>query len=154
MRSVEARALYTLRRQFSEPVFGILKAQMNGRRFLSRGLANVRAEFSLMATAFNLRSLRRLLPTARTRAASTPAAITANSMAQHSRCLPLVSILFQFCTAIGRQVLLRQARESNSTRNNTREVARMAFARGNTRTRDQGLKASTLLTPWHTRQRQ
>jgi transposase len=71
MRSVEARALYTLRRQFSEPAFGILKEQMNGRRFLSRGLANVRAEFSLMATAFNLRSLRRLLPTARIRAAST-----------------------------------------------------------------------------------
>ena len=41
----------------SEPTFGILKEQLGARRFLLRGLANVRAEFTLMATAFNLRTL-------------------------------------------------------------------------------------------------
>ena len=36
---------------------GILKEQLGARRFLLRGLANVRAEFRLLATAFNLRTL-------------------------------------------------------------------------------------------------
>jgi hypothetical protein len=44
----------------SEPTFGILKDQMNARRFLLRGLTNVRAEFNLLATAFNLRTLWRV----------------------------------------------------------------------------------------------
>lgn len=61
MRSDEARTLYARRRQLSEPTFGILKEQMNARRFLLRGLANVRAEFNLLAIAFNLRTLRRVL---------------------------------------------------------------------------------------------
>jgi hypothetical protein len=39
------------------PTFGILKDQLNARKFLLRGLVNVRAEFSLLATAFNLRTL-------------------------------------------------------------------------------------------------
>jgi len=38
-------------------VFGIVKEQMGARRFLLRGLANVNAEWSLLAAAFNLRSL-------------------------------------------------------------------------------------------------
>jgi hypothetical protein len=57
MRTDEARNLYARRKQLSEPTFGILKDQMGARRFLLRGLANVRAEFTLMATAFNLRTL-------------------------------------------------------------------------------------------------
>jgi hypothetical protein len=57
MRSNEARSLYDRRKELSEPTFGILKEQMNARRFLLRGLANVRAEFTLLATAFNLRTL-------------------------------------------------------------------------------------------------
>jgi len=52
-----ARRLYAWRKGLIEPVFGILKEQMGARRFLLRGLANVRAEFSLLATAFNLRTL-------------------------------------------------------------------------------------------------
>jgi transposase len=56
----KARALYARRKEINEPTFGILKDQMNGRRFLLRGLANVRAEFNLLATAFNLRTLWRL----------------------------------------------------------------------------------------------
>ena len=45
------------RQELNEPVFGILKEQQGARRFLLRGLANVRAEFRLLATAFNLRTL-------------------------------------------------------------------------------------------------
>jgi len=57
MRSREALALYARRRELSEPTFGVMKDQMNARRLLLRGLANVRAEFSLLAAAFNLRVL-------------------------------------------------------------------------------------------------
>ncbi len=60
MMTEEARRLYARRQQLSEPVFGILKDQMGARRFLLRGLANVRAEYTLMATAFNLRTLSRV----------------------------------------------------------------------------------------------
>ena len=55
-----ARSLYSRRQELSEPTFGILKEQMNARRFLLRGLINVRAEFTLLATAFNLRTLWRV----------------------------------------------------------------------------------------------
>jgi len=51
---------YARRKELNEPVFGILKEQQGARRFLLRGLANVRAEFRLLATAFNLRTLWRV----------------------------------------------------------------------------------------------
>ena len=57
MATEEARALYAQRKELNEPVFGIIKEQMGARRFLLRGLANVSAEFMLLATAFNLRTL-------------------------------------------------------------------------------------------------
>lgn len=57
MRTPAAQAVYALRKQLVEPVFGILKEHFSARRFLLRGLANVRAEWSLLATAFNLRTL-------------------------------------------------------------------------------------------------
>jgi len=60
MQTEEARGLYSRRKELSEPTFGILKDQMGGRRFLLRGSANVRAEFTFLATAFNLRSLWRV----------------------------------------------------------------------------------------------
>ena len=60
MQTDEARVLYRRRKELSEPTFGILKDQMSARRFLLRGLANVRAEFALLATAFNLRTLWRI----------------------------------------------------------------------------------------------
>jgi hypothetical protein len=60
MRTEEAQGLYARRKELSEPTFGILKDQLGMRRFLLRGLANVRAEFSLLATAFNLRTLWRI----------------------------------------------------------------------------------------------
>ena len=52
-----ARRWYARRKELIEPTFGILKEQLGARRFLLRGLANVRAEFILLATAFNLRTL-------------------------------------------------------------------------------------------------
>ena len=60
MKTDEARLLYARRQQLSEPTFGILKEQLGARRFLLRGLANVRAEFTLLATAFNLLTLSRV----------------------------------------------------------------------------------------------
>jgi hypothetical protein len=59
MATEAAQRLYDRRKVLNEPVFGILKEQMAGRRFLLRGLSNVRAEFVLLATAFNLRTLSR-----------------------------------------------------------------------------------------------
>ena len=46
------------RKGLIEPIFGILKEQLGARRFLLRGPTNVRAEFALLATAFNLCTLR------------------------------------------------------------------------------------------------
>ena len=43
-----------------EAVFGILKEQMAARRFALRGLVNVSAEWSILGTAFNLRTLWRI----------------------------------------------------------------------------------------------
>ena len=63
MATDEARSLYARRKELAEPSFGILKEQMGGRRFLLRGLGNVRAEFVLLATAFNLRTLWRVWTT-------------------------------------------------------------------------------------------
>jgi transposase len=52
--------LYRRRKELPEPTFGIIKEQLGGRRFLLRGTANVAAEWSLLATAFNLRTLIRV----------------------------------------------------------------------------------------------
>ena len=60
MTTERARRLYARRKELIEPIFGILKEQLSARRFLLRGLANVRAEFVLLATAFNLRTLWRV----------------------------------------------------------------------------------------------
>ena len=40
-----------------EPVFGIIKEQLEGRRFLLRGLENVRGEWALLCAAYNLRKI-------------------------------------------------------------------------------------------------
>jgi transposase len=59
MATSAAKATYRQRQTLPEPTFGILKEQQSGRRFLLRGLENVRAEWTLLATAFNLRTLAR-----------------------------------------------------------------------------------------------
>ena len=57
MSTKEAQKKYKQRKQLVEPVFGIIKEQQAGRRFLLRGRAKVAAEWTMLATAFNLRSL-------------------------------------------------------------------------------------------------
>ena len=65
MATNEARSALKRRKQLVEPVFGIIKQQQGVRRFLSRGVGNVTAEWTLLATAFNLRTLWRLWRTRR-----------------------------------------------------------------------------------------
>ena len=54
------RALYQLRQQTVEPVFGIIKAVLGFRRFSLRGLAKVSLEWDLVTLAYNLKRLHRL----------------------------------------------------------------------------------------------
>jgi transposase len=60
MKTDKAGELYARWQHLVEPVFGILKEELGARRLLSRGLVNVRAEFTLIATAFNLKTLWRV----------------------------------------------------------------------------------------------
>ena len=57
METEEAREVYGQRKLLVEPVFGIIKEQLGARRFLLRGLTNVKAEWTMLAIAFNLRTL-------------------------------------------------------------------------------------------------
>ena len=57
--SAEARTLFRRRCWLIEPVFSVLKDQQGARRFLLRGATAVRAEWSWLATCFNLRALAR-----------------------------------------------------------------------------------------------
>jgi transposase len=57
MATEDAKKAYSRRKELIEPTFGLIKEQMGVRRFLLRGLKNVRAEGCLIATAFNLRTL-------------------------------------------------------------------------------------------------
>ena len=57
MATSAAKEAYRLRKQLVEPVFGIIKEQQMARRFLLLGLVNVAAEWTMLATAFNLRTL-------------------------------------------------------------------------------------------------
>lgn len=51
------RALYKLRKQTVEPVFGIIKQVMGWRRMSMRGLANAHGEWSLVALVWNIKRL-------------------------------------------------------------------------------------------------
>lgn len=53
-------ALYKLRQQTVEPVFGIIKDVLGFRRFSLRGLANVSLEWDLVTLAYNVKRLHRL----------------------------------------------------------------------------------------------
>jgi len=55
------RALYALRKQTVEPVFGIIKEAMGFRRFMLRGKAKVSLEWTLVTLAYNFRRLYRLI---------------------------------------------------------------------------------------------
>lgn len=60
MATEEAQKAYKQRMQLPEPAFGILKEQQGARRFLLRGIVDVSAEWNLLATSFNLRTLWRI----------------------------------------------------------------------------------------------
>ena len=60
MATKDAELAFKRRKYLIEPVFGIIKEQQGVRRFLLRGIGNVAAEWSLLATAFNLRTLWRI----------------------------------------------------------------------------------------------
>jgi transposase len=51
------RAAYALRKHSVEPVFGIIKSVLGFRQFLTRGLANVRNEWTLVCLAWNLKRM-------------------------------------------------------------------------------------------------
>lgn len=56
----EGRGLYAKRKQTVEPVFGIIKHILGFRQFLRRGVAAVRAEWSLVCLAYNVKRLWKL----------------------------------------------------------------------------------------------
>ncbi len=57
----EMQALYRRRKSTVEPVFGQIKGGMGFRRYLYRGLSNVRSEWNLVCAAFNLKKMAALL---------------------------------------------------------------------------------------------
>ena len=57
MQTPQGRALYALRKQTPEPVFGIIKSVLGFRQFLLRGLENARGEWSLVTMAWNLKRM-------------------------------------------------------------------------------------------------
>ena len=62
LRTPEGRALYALRKQTPEPVFGIIKSVLGFRQFSLRGLQKVRGEWSLVTMAWNLKRMFVLAP--------------------------------------------------------------------------------------------
>jgi len=54
LRDPAGRAMYARRKAIVEPVNGVLKEQRGMRRFRQRGLTNVRGEWALTSTAYNL----------------------------------------------------------------------------------------------------
>ncbi len=81
MATPEAKAAYRQRKQLPEPTFGILKEQQGARRFLLRGIERVRAEWTLLATAFNLRTLYRIWASWQTPGPRSPGALLASGAA-------------------------------------------------------------------------
>ena len=53
----EGKALYALRKQTAEPVFGIIKHAMGFRQFLLRGKEKVSGEWQLVTLAYNFKRL-------------------------------------------------------------------------------------------------
>lgn len=57
LRTPQGKALYALRKQTPEPVFGIIKSVLGFRQFLLRGLDAVRGEWSLVTMAWNMKRM-------------------------------------------------------------------------------------------------
>ena len=57
LKTPEGRALYALRKQTPEPVFGIIKSVLGFRQFSLRGLEKVRGEWNLVTMAWNMKRM-------------------------------------------------------------------------------------------------
>ena len=57
LKTAMGQALYRLRKQTVEPVFGIIKEVMGFRRLLLRGRAKVSLEWTLVCLSYNLKRL-------------------------------------------------------------------------------------------------
>jgi Transposase DDE domain len=57
LKTETGKALYKLRKQTVEPVFGIIKEVMGFRRFLLRGRAKVELEWTLVCVSYNLKRM-------------------------------------------------------------------------------------------------
>lgn len=55
LQTKEGRAIYALRKQTVEPVFGIIKQVMGFRQFLLRGMQKVHGEWELVTLAYNMK---------------------------------------------------------------------------------------------------
>ena len=62
LKTKTGRALYALRKQTVEPVFGIIKSVMGFRQFSLRGLRKVSGEWTLVCLAWNLKRMAVLRP--------------------------------------------------------------------------------------------
>jgi transposase len=62
LKTKAGRALYALRKQTVEPVFGIIKSVMGFRQFSLRGLTKVSGEWALVCLAWNLKRMAILRP--------------------------------------------------------------------------------------------
>src|SRR5208283_4240037 len=62
LKTPEGRALYALRKQTPEPVFGVIKSVLGFRQFSMRGLAKARGEWSLVTMAWNIKRMFVLAP--------------------------------------------------------------------------------------------
>ena len=60
LKTPAGKALYKLRQQTVEPVFGIIKSVLGFRQFRLRGRAKVSLEWTLVCLAYNLKRLHRL----------------------------------------------------------------------------------------------
>jgi len=65
MKTESGRKEYGKRKGISEPVFGIIKAIMGYRSFLTRGIENVQKEWTMVCIGYNVKRLFRLLSIAK-----------------------------------------------------------------------------------------
>jgi hypothetical protein len=57
LKTPRGKALYALRKQIPEPVFGIIKSVMGFDQFLLRGFDNVKGEWNLVTMSWNIRRM-------------------------------------------------------------------------------------------------
>jgi transposase len=62
LKTPEGKALYALRKQIPEPVFGIIKSVMGFEQFLLRGFDNVKGEWNLVTMSWNIKRMFTLSP--------------------------------------------------------------------------------------------